>query len=107
MSKVTIEECQRISISEVELQSYDPSVIEVNDQTVKITKTRCNLGGWRYWFVCPMCNRRIGMLYRKPLGSSFLCRHCQNLTYQLTKYRRSHQEVFMKATHKLRESQHN
>ena len=44
------------------------------------------------------------MLYRKPLESLFLCRKCQDLTYQLTKYRRSQYEQFVKATNKIRKT---
>jgi len=56
--------------------------------TVNVTRTRCNFGGWRYWFVCPTsrpgstCNRRVGKLYLPPGGVYFGCRHCYNLTYR-------------------------
>ena len=37
---------------------------------VNLAKSPCNLGGYRYWFICPIikngeiCERRVGMLYK-------------------------------------------
>lgn len=50
-------------------------------QEVSLTKTRCNLGGYRYWFVCPCCYKRVGVLYFAPGDVHFRCRLCNNLTY--------------------------
>jgi len=54
----------------------------INDQEIKqrvpITKTAVHLGGYRFWFLCPGCDRRIGLLYG---GHLFRCRHCLNLRY--------------------------
>lgn len=57
------------------------------DYAIKLTPSKCNFGGVRWWFLCPMakngkpCNRRVGALY---LGGEnhFGCRHCYNLTYE-------------------------
>lgn len=50
------------------------------DYKVNLTTTPCNYGGWRYWFECLFCQRRVGVLYLR--GSYFACRHCQYLTYE-------------------------
>jgi len=49
------------------------------EETVYFDKTPCNYGGFRYWFHCPGCGRRVALLY--GAGKYFLCRHCHNLTY--------------------------
>ena len=52
------------------------------DYKVYLTWTPCNFGGERPWFICPgkNCGRRVGKLY---MGYKyFLCRHCNNLTYE-------------------------
>jgi len=55
------------------------------DYKIELTRTPCNYGGYRYWFLCPlarkgmMCGRRSGVLYKA--GDYFGCRHCYNLTY--------------------------
>lgn len=47
---------------------------------VYISRTRCNLGGARPWFICPVvgCRRRVARLYG---GAVFACRHCHQLAY--------------------------
>jgi len=50
------------------------------DYKVPLTTTPCNFGGWRYWFECLFCQRRVGVLYKR--GDYFACRHCQYLTYE-------------------------
>jgi len=49
------------------------------DTQVMLVTTKCNFGGKRYWFKCPDCLRRIGVLYYR--NGYFSCRHCQYLTY--------------------------
>ncbi len=49
---------------------------------VSLTTTPCNYGGERYWFECPSCYARVGILYLAPGDVRFRCRHCNNLTYR-------------------------
>ena len=48
---------------------------------VSLVTTPCNFGGVRYWFGCPSCGRRVGVLYLAPGDVYFRCRHCNNLSY--------------------------
>jgi hypothetical protein len=58
------------------------------DYKVQLTTTPCNLGGVRYWFICPLakngiyCGRRVAKLYKAPGANLFGCRHCYNLSYE-------------------------
>jgi len=58
------------------------------DYKVALTTTPCNLGGVRYWFICPLttrgvyCGQRVGKLYLAPSADYFGCRHCYNLSYE-------------------------
>ena len=60
----------------------------IYDYQVTLTITKCNLGGIRYWFICPIskngnyCGKRVGKLYLPPGGKYFGCRHCYNLSYE-------------------------
>jgi hypothetical protein len=47
---------------------------------VYFTRTRCNFGGERIWFVCPSCGRRCAVIY--SCGKYFACRICGNVAYQ-------------------------
>lgn len=49
------------------------------EQRISFDRTRCNYGGFRWWFLCPRCYRRVAVLY--GAGKYFLCRHCHGLTY--------------------------
>ena len=48
-------------------------------QLVPILRTRCNYGGTRKWFGCPVCQRRCEVLYLRT--SRFACRCCQQISY--------------------------
>jgi len=103
MKKLSVEECQKLSIQYL----YNTSVgsfAEVNGQFIELTKSKCNYGGDRVWFLCPACSRRVGTLYRRPLNHLFLCRNCNNLTYQLRKYHRSPHESYIKAIKSMKGS---
>ena len=49
------------------------------EQYISFDRTQCNYGGYRTWFLCPRCWKRVALLY--GAGKYFLCRHCYNLTY--------------------------
>ncbi len=52
---------------------------------IELATTPCNLGGVRYWFICPLwkkgqyCGKRVGVLY--GIGKYFGCRHCGEIAY--------------------------
>jgi len=53
-----------------------------HDQVVRLVYSRTNFGGRRAWFACPICRRRIGVLWFYIWGGwDWRCRHCLNLTY--------------------------
>ena len=48
-------------------------------QTIRLAHTGCNYGKSRPWFVCPVCQRRAGVLYMR--AGRFACRLCQKVAY--------------------------
>ena len=52
---------------------------EIIHQTVLLETTACTLGGTRPWFCCPVCSRRVAVIYGK--GRLFACRRCKRLAY--------------------------
>ena len=96
----TVEECQKVTVNELELA--DALFIELGNQQIQLTSTKCNYGGSRIWFICPNCQNRIGALYCKPSSDEFVCRNCNNLKYQLQMCHRSADEYFLKAIHNMK-----
>lgn len=45
---------------------------------VSLTRTTCHYGGYRYWFVCPRCEQRAGVIY---IADTPWCRRCLKLRY--------------------------
>lgn len=48
--------------------------------SILLEATRPHFGGKRWWFRCPACDRRCGVLYVKD---GIACRECFDLTYEL------------------------
>lgn len=70
------------------------------EQTVLFDRTPCNYGGYRTWFLCHRCWKRVAVLY--CAGKYFFCRHCYDLTY--TSQLESKAERLMRKARKIRES---
>jgi len=51
-------------------------------QSVGLESTPANLGGSRWWWLCPDCDRRCGKLYLPPRSDLFACRLCHALSYE-------------------------
>lgn len=57
------------------------------DYKVRLTTKPCNLGGQRYWFICPLvkegypCRRIVSTLFCPPGYDYYGCRQCYDLTY--------------------------
>ena len=51
-------------------------------QLVGLASTPPNLGGSRYWWLCPVCARRCLKLYLPPRSDYFACRVCHSLSYE-------------------------
>ena len=50
--------------------------------TVSLALVPSNVGGHRWWFMCPTCDRQVQALYVQPTSRQLACRHCHNLTYR-------------------------
>jgi hypothetical protein len=74
---------------------------------VPIIKQACNYGNYRYYFECPNtnCRSKVYTLYSSPSSHYYLCRKCQNLTYddQKTHNKRFDAFAWMKYDSKIEE----
>lgn len=46
--------------------------------SISLTKTACNYGNYRYWWLCPNCSKRVSVLY---CAGAYVCRHCIGANY--------------------------
>jgi len=69
------------------------------EQGISFSRTPCNYGGHRTWFLCPRCWKRVAVLY--GAGKNFFCRHCYDLTY--SSQQESKADRLMRKARKIRE----
>lgn len=89
-----VEDCQKVAVSEV-LKKYRKdlketilrSQFEMMTTTIRLTTSRTGNNGTRYWFLCPRCDRRVGVLLIHPLQGSLGCRTCLNLEYRQRRFK--------------------
>ena len=60
------------------------------EERVALTSTPVHLGGHRFWFLCPGCDRRVAILYG---GKRFRCRHCLDLRYASQREGKRHRAI--------------
>lgn len=74
------------------------------EQHIRLYKMPCNYGGYRFWFQCPSCVRKVGKVYLPETlyaGGAhvwhFLCRHCYRLAYL---QRQDHPDLYWTYLHR-------
>ena len=92
--KFVVEECQKVELPDF-LKRYRralkeltiTSEMEAMDIKIEMTTSKTGYGGTRYWFKCPLCGARIGVLFKHPLTNALGCRKCLNLDYKKRRYK--------------------
>lgn len=89
----TLEACQKIDIDHLVRdinkslkKNFIESEIETLSTKIKLTTTKTRFKGEKYWFVCPSCQKRRGVLYKQN-NNIVGCRNCLGLLYSRQKYR--------------------
>jgi len=70
---------ERLELAFTRTQQAEPKEIR---QTVRLTNTRPNYGGKRWWMLCPVNGKRVGKLYLPSGGDIFASRSAWQLGYQ-------------------------
>lgn len=89
-----VEECQKIKISDF-LKKYRDGLkealiksdLEIQGLNIELAISRTCYNGIRFWFKCPLCQKRIGVLFKHPLNNRIGCRKCLNLEYRKRRYK--------------------
>lgn len=73
-SQMICDFAQAMRVSDIDL-SGELSVYVLGHR-VAVESTPCHFGGVRFWFLCPFCERRCAVIYKKG------CRLCANGRYR-------------------------
>ena len=91
---VLVEDCQKIIISHFLKDSrlkikeaLIHSEIDASGVAIELITSKMHFGGLRYWFKCPMCERKMGTLFIHPLSQQLGCRSCLGLEYRARRYK--------------------
>lgn len=89
-----VEACQKISISSYIREANRKlkealltAELQVASKSIELTLSKTALGGIRYWFKCPLCSARAGILFAHPLTGEIGCRKCLGLEYKSRRYK--------------------
>jgi len=55
--------------------------MNANGINLKLITTNTGFGGERYWWSCPKCKKKCGILYKHPISQDIACRKCLKLKY--------------------------
>lgn len=115
--RVMVEDCLVLSVfdpetnEKVKRNSSEDSYLEVvvSEHDVElfrhrllITKTPTISGGWRYWFRCHSCYKKVAKLYLPLGGRRFGCRKCHDLTYRSQKQHDKTLDKYLKSPAMMR-----
>lgn len=89
-----VEQCQKIRIDDIireinkeakkqMIQAY----IESLDIELKLITSHTRFNGVRYWFSCPICRKRVGVIYQHPFNTLVGCRSCLSLRYKKRRFK--------------------
>lgn len=92
--KYLVEQCKNINISKYLKETKGKlkeltinSDIEADGFRIELITSNTNYKGLRFWFKCPLCNKRAGKLYKHPISQKLGCRGCLNLEYRSRRYK--------------------
>ena len=102
-NKYLVEECQKIRIENF-LKSYCnnlkelilASELETLGIRIELTTSKICYNGIRFWFKCPLCEKRVGVLLKHPLTDQIGCRQCLNLEYRKRRYKGMIEKTILK-----------
>lgn len=95
------ENCDKIKIDELVHNAQKvlkmrllQSQIDAFGADVNLTTSKTKFNGERFWFSCPNCKKRVGVLYKHPVDETIACRICLNLKYRKQRFKGMIEENF-------------
>ena len=93
-NSILVEQCPKITIEET-LAKITPQIkvqllktqLDMQGFNVDLAVTETAFGGERFWFKCPLCEKRAGVLFQHPISNLVGCRSCLGLEYKSRRYK--------------------
>jgi hypothetical protein len=92
--KLLVDQCQQIKMTDfikktkaLLKETLLQSSLQSDDYDILLIKSKTGFGGVRYWFGCPLCHGRAGVLYKHPLSQRLGCRKCLKLDYRKRRFK--------------------
>lgn len=89
-----VETCPKVKIDDLVKQcrhefkeAMITSQLKVMGINVELIASETKFNGVRFWFKCPSCERRVGVLFKHPLSQAIGCRLCLNIHYRKQRYK--------------------
>ena len=82
---MSINELVRIATKDLKKRIVEAQ-IEALGLPVALTTSKTKFSGTRYWFACPACSRRTGVIYKNH-NNAVGCRKCLSLIYRQQKFK--------------------
>jgi len=93
-NKFLVEDCQKVKIKDLLKKCRERfkevlmnAELEAMGIEIKLATSKTHYNGTRFWFKCPKCGRRVGVLYEHPLNNDIGCRTCLDLDYKKRRYK--------------------
>ena len=92
-TKILAEQCQKIEINDF-VKKTKPQIkkailkscIEAEGYNISLCESKTGFGGTRFWFSCPICKRRVGVLFSQPESKILACRKCLKVDYKAHRF---------------------
>lgn len=92
--KLLTDQCQKIMVSDLirnakrqASQLLLGGELEIEGSQLGLSETKTGNGGIRRWFICPLCTKKVGILYKHPINQVLGCRCCLGLDYRSHRYK--------------------
>lgn len=94
LGKFLVEQCQQIDVNDFVHKAnqrlkkeFIQTDLLIDGFKVNLTTSELSNGGFRIWFICSFCNKKVGKLYKHPQNQITACRHCHDLEYRSRRYK--------------------
>lgn len=84
--KIKIDDIVRRINKGIKQQALE-SQIEILGIKLSLLTSDTRFNGKRYWFMCPFCSKRVGIIYKHPMSFQVGCRNCLKIKYKKQRFK--------------------